>query len=135
MGPKALSWHLSPLHHREPGWDFFLLLVLILEPKWDSFVVPVVISDPEWNSFLVPERESFLEPDWDLFELLVNLRAQSWELMHRRNVFRAFPMAQIVCSACSNRSMCGRPVRVPLLHRLQGSRGRGLPILVRLDQP
>ena len=36
--------------------------------------------------------------------------------MHRRNVFRAFPMAQIVCSAGSNRSICGRPVRVPLLH-------------------
>jgi hypothetical protein len=44
VGPKALSYHLSPLHHREPNWDSFLLPVLILEPDWNSFVVPVVIS-------------------------------------------------------------------------------------------
>ena len=122
MGPKALNWDLSPLHHR--------VTVLILEPDWDSFMVPVVILEPEWDSFLVPEWESFLEPEWDLFGLLVILRAWSRELVYRQNVIRP-----IVCTACSNRSMCARRVRVPLLHHLQGSRGRGLPILARLDRP
>jgi len=102
VGPKALSWHLSPLHHREPDWDSFLLPVLILEPDWDSFVVPVVISELEWDSFLVPGWESFLEPEWDLFGLPVNLRARSRELVYRRNVIWAFPMMQIICTACSN---------------------------------
>ena len=97
VGPKALSWHLSPLHHREPDWDSFLLPVLSLEPDWDSFVVPVVISELEWDSFLVLEWECFLEPDLDLFGLPVNLRARSWELVYRRSVIRP-----IVCTACSN---------------------------------
>ena len=104
--------------------------MLILEPDYDSFVVPVVISELEWDSFLVPEWESFLEPEWDLFGLPVNLRARSRELVYRRNVI--WP---IVCTDCSNRSMCARRVRVPLLHHLQGSPGRGLPILARLDRP
>ena len=104
--------------------------MLILEPNYDSFVVPVVISELEWDSFLVLEWECFLEPHWKLFELPVNLRARSRELVYRRSVIRP-----IVCTACSNRSMCARRVRVPLLYRLQGSRGRGLPILARLDRP
>ena len=127
--------HLSPLHHREPDYDSFLLPVLFLELDLDSFLVPVVISELEWDSFLVPEWESFLEPEWDLFGLPVNLRARSRELVYRRNVIWAFPMMQIICTACSNRSMCARPVRVPLLHRLQGSQGQGLSILARLDRP
>ena len=161
MGPKPLrspsspsevvtvGRHLSPLHHREPDGDSFLLPVLILESDWDTFVVPVVISEldwdsfvvpvvnsePEWDSFLVPEWESFLEPEWDLFEQPVNLWARSRELVYRRNVIWAFPMTQIICTACSNRSMYARPVRVLLLHHLQGSRGQGLPILARLDRP
>ena len=110
MGPKALRWHWSPMHHGEQDWDSFLLPVLILEPDWDSFVVPVVISELEWDSFLVPEWECFLEPHWNLFELPVNLRARSRELVYRQNVIRAFPMTQIVCTACSTRSMCGWPV-------------------------
>ena len=113
VGPKALSWHLSPLHHGEPDWDSFLLPVLILEPDWDSFVVLVVISELEWDSFLVLESECFLEPEWDLFGLPVNFWAWSRELVYRRSVIRS-----IVCTACSNRSMCARRVRVPLLHRL-----------------
>ena len=113
MGPKALSWHWSPLYHGEPDWDSFLLPVLILEPDCDSFVVPVVISELEWDSFLVLEWESFLEPEWDLFGLPVNLRDWSRELVYRRSVIRS-----IVCTTCSNRSMCARRVRVPLLHRL-----------------
>ena len=75
-------------------------------------MVPVVISELEWDSFLVPEWECFLEPHWKLFELLVNLRARSRELVYRRSVIRP-----IVCTACSNKSMCGRPVLVPPLHR------------------
>ena len=63
VGPKALSWHLSALHHRESDWDSFLLSVLILKTDCNSFVVPVVISELEWDSFLVPEWECFLEPD------------------------------------------------------------------------
>ena len=123
MGPKALRWHWSPMHHGEQDWDSFLLPVLILEPDWDSFVVPVVISELEWDSFRVPEWECFLEPDWDLFGLPVNLRARSRELVYRRIVSQR----PIVCTACSNRSMCVRRVRVPLLRRLQGSRGRVFP--------
>ena len=63
VGPKALSWHLSPLLAREPDWDSFLQPALFWEPDWDSFVVPVVILEPEWDSFLVLEWESFLEPE------------------------------------------------------------------------
>ena len=107
VGPKALSWHLSPLHHREPDWDSFLLPVLSLEPDWDSYVLPVAISE--------------LDSDWDLFGLL----------MYRQIVSQR----PIICIACSNRSTRARRVRVPLLHRLQGSRGRGIPILARLDRP
>ena len=44
-------------------------------------------------------------------------------------------LPEILCSACSNRSKCGGHVLVPLLHRLQRSRGPGLPILSRLSQP
>ena len=113
MGPKALSWHLSPLHHRKPDWDSFLLPVLILEPDWDSFVVPVVISELDWDSYVLPVVISELDSDWDLFGLPMNLRAWSRELVYRRSVIRP-----IVCTACSNRSMCARRVRVPLLRRL-----------------
>ena len=76
VGPKALSWHLSPLRARlEPDWDSFLQPVLFWEPDWDSFLVPVVISESEWEY-------SFLVLGWDLFDLPVKLRARSWE-MHR----------------------------------------------------
>lgn len=121
VGPKALSWHLSPLHHREPDWDSFLLPVLFLEPDWDSFVVPMVISELDWDSYVLPVVISELDSDFDLFGLL----------MYRQIVSQR----PIVCTACSNRSMCVRRVRVRLLRRLQGSRGRGLPILARLDRP
>ena len=57
VGPKALSWHLSLLHHREPDWDSFLVPVVISELDWDSYVLPVVISE--------------LDSDWDLFGLPV----------------------------------------------------------------
>ena len=121
MGPKALSWHLSPLHHPEPDWDSFLLSVLSLEPDWDSYVLVVVISELDWDSYVLPVVISELDSDWDLFGLL----------MYRQIVSQR----PIVCTACSNRSTCAQRVRVPLLHRLQGSRGRGLPILARLDRP
>ena len=71
MGPKALNWDLSPLHHREPDWDSFLLLVLILEPDWDSFVVPMVISELDWDTYVLPVVISELDSDWDLFGLPV----------------------------------------------------------------
>ena len=90
--PKALSWHLSPLHHREPNWDSFLLPVLFLEPDWDSFVVPMVISELDWDSYVLPLVISELDSDWDLFGLL----------MYRQIVCQR----PIVCTACSNRSMC-----------------------------
>ena len=115
VGPKALSWHWSPLYHGEPDWDSFLLPVLILEPDWDSFVVPVVISELDWDSYVLSVVISKLDSDWDLFGLLVYQ-----QILYQR---------PIVCTACSNRSICARRVRVPLLRRLQGSRGRGLPIL------
>jgi hypothetical protein len=44
-------------------------------------------------------------------------------------------LEEILCSACSNRSKCGGYVVVSLLHRLQGSRGRGIPILSQLGEP
>ena len=131
VGPKALSWHLSPLHHRELDWDSFLLPLLFLESDWDSFVVPVVISELEWDSFLVPEWECFLVPDWDLFGLPVTWWARSRELVY----WQIVSQRPIVCTACSNRSMFARHVRVPLLYRFQGSRGQGLPILAHLDRP
>ena len=121
MAPKALSWHLSPLHHQEPDWDSFLLPVLFLEPDWDSFVVPMVISELDWDSYVQPVVISELDTDWDLFGLLVY-----------RQIVSQRP---IVFTTCSNRSMCVRHIRVPLLRHLQGSRGRGLPILARLDRP
>ena len=115
VGPKALSWHLSPLHHREPNWDSFLLPVLFLEPDWDSFVVPVVISELDWDSYVLPVVISELDSDWDLFGLPGTWRARSRELVYRRIVSQR----PIVCTACSNRSMCARRVRVPLLHRFE----------------
>ena len=121
VGPKALSWHLSPLRAWEPDWDSFLQSVLFWEPDWDLFVVPMVISELDCNSYVLPVVISELDFDGDLFGLL----------MYRQIVSQR----PIICTACSNRSMCVRRVRVPLLRRLQGSRGRGLPILARLDQP
>ena len=41
-------------------------------------------------------------------------------------------LPEILCRACSNRSKCEGHVLVPLLRRLQGSRGRDLPILSQL---
>jgi len=96
VGPKALSWHLSPLHHREPDWDSFLLPVLSLEPDWDSFVVPMVISELDWDSYVLPVVISELDSDWDLFGLL----------MYRQIVSQR----PIVCTACSNRFMCVRRI-------------------------
>ena len=38
VGPKALSWHLSPLRAQlEPDWVSFLQPMLFWEPDWDSF--------------------------------------------------------------------------------------------------
>ena len=86
----ALSWHLSPLRAQEPDWDFFVVPMVISELDWDSYVQPVVISE--------------LDSDWDLFGLLVY-----WQIVSQR---------PIVCTACSNRSMCARRIQVPLLQRL-----------------
>ena len=104
VGPKALSWHLSPLQAREPDWDSFLQPVLFWEPDWDSFVVSVVILELDWDSYVLSVVISELDSDWDLFGLLVYRRIVS--------------QRPIVCTACSNRSMCARRVQVPLLHRL-----------------
>ena len=71
VGPKALSWHLSPLHHREPDWDSFLQPVLFWEPDWDFFVVPMVISELDWDSYVLPVVISELDSDWDLYGLLM----------------------------------------------------------------
>ena len=71
VGPKALSWHLSPLHHREPDWESFLLSVLFWEPDWDSFVVPVVISELDWDSYVLLVVISELDSNWDHFGLPV----------------------------------------------------------------
>ena len=133
VGPKALSWHLSPLHHREPDWDSFLLPVLFLEPDWDSFVVPMVISELDWDSYVLPVVIS--ELDWDSYVLPVAISEldSDWDLFGLLMYRQIVSQRPIVCTAYSNRSTCARRVRVPLLHRLQGSRGRCLPILVRLD--
>ena len=115
VGPKALSWHLSPLRAQlEPDWVSFLQPMLFWEPDWDSFLVPVVISELDWDSYVLPVVISELDSDWDLFELTVTWRARSRELLYRRIVSQR----PIVCTACSNRSMCARRVQVPLLHRL-----------------
>jgi hypothetical protein len=71
VGPKALSWHLSPLRAREPSWDSFLQPVLFWEPDWDSFVVLMVISELDWDSYVLPVVISELDSNWDLFGLLV----------------------------------------------------------------
>ena len=49
VGPKALSWHLSPLQAREPDWDSFVVPVVISELDWDSYVLSVVISELDSN--------------------------------------------------------------------------------------
>jgi hypothetical protein len=63
--------------------------------------------------------------------LALAILALSSELM----LWTLWFLAEILCDTCSNRSTCGGHVVVPLLHRLKGSRGRGLPILSLLGQP
>jgi hypothetical protein len=82
-----------------------------------------VTSEPYWDPFLRPVS---LEAGYDPFVMPVTSEPMLQTLWF---------LAEILCSGFLNRFKCGGSVLVPFLHCLQGSRGRGLPILSQLGQP